>query len=85
MCNDNIKMNLTKKGSERVNSSAPTEDRVQRRSLVSAVWNLPALLPETEVVKIKLPLGLTQHHAMKKYWGSGGTALRILNLGTKWR
>jgi hypothetical protein len=22
---------------------------------------------------------------MKKYWGSGGTALRILNLGTKWR
>jgi len=22
---------------------------------------------------------------MKKYWGSGGTKLRILNLGTKWR
>jgi hypothetical protein len=25
------------------------------------------------------------HHAVKTYWESGGTAPRILNLGTGWR
>jgi hypothetical protein len=29
-------------------------------------------------------LFLTEHHAMKAYWG-GGTASRILDLGTRWR
>jgi hypothetical protein len=28
---------------------------------------------------------LTQHHAMKAYWGSGGIAPHILDLGTRWR
>jgi hypothetical protein len=28
---------------------------------------------------------LTEHHAMKVYWGSGGIAPRILDLGTRWR
>jgi urease accessory protein UreH len=28
---------------------------------------------------------LTKHHAMKTYWGSGGIAPRILDLGTGWR
>jgi len=28
---------------------------------------------------------LTEHHAMKSYWGSGGIAPRILNLGTGWK
>jgi hypothetical protein len=28
---------------------------------------------------------LTKHHAMKAYWGSGGIAPRILDLGTIWR
>jgi len=28
---------------------------------------------------------LTKHHAMKTYLGSGGTAPRIINLGTRWR
>jgi hypothetical protein len=28
---------------------------------------------------------LTEHHAMKPYWGSGGIAPRILDLGTRWR
>jgi hypothetical protein len=28
---------------------------------------------------------LTEHHAMKAYWGSGGIAARILDLGTRWR
>jgi hypothetical protein len=31
------------------------------------------------------PLCLTKHHAMKTYWGSGGVAPRILNLGARWR
>jgi hypothetical protein len=25
------------------------------------------------------------YHAMKAYWRSGGKALRILDLGTRWR
>jgi hypothetical protein len=29
-------------------------------------------------VKVKLPLCLTKHHAMKAYWVSGGIAPRIL-------
>jgi hypothetical protein len=28
---------------------------------------------------------LTEHHAMKVYWGSGGIAQRILDLDTRWR
>jgi hypothetical protein len=28
---------------------------------------------------------LTDHHAMKAYWVSGGIAPRILDLGTRWR
>jgi hypothetical protein len=35
--------------------------------------------------KAKLSLCLTKHHAMKAYWGSGGIAPRILDLGTRWR
>jgi hypothetical protein len=34
-------------------------------------------------VKVKLALCLTKHHAMKTYWGSGGIAPRILDLGTR--
>jgi hypothetical protein len=30
-------------------------------------------------------LCLTKHHIMRTYWGSGGTASRILDLGTRWR
>jgi len=36
-------------------------------------------------VKVKLSLGLTKHHAMKTYGGSGGIAPRILKVGTRWR
>jgi len=35
--------------------------------------------------KIRLSLCLTKHHALKTYWGSGGTAPRILELGIRWR
>jgi hypothetical protein len=37
--------------------------------------------------KVVLCFFLTEHHAMKAYWGSGGIAPRILDLGTdggKW-
>jgi hypothetical protein len=37
------------------------------------------------LVKVKLPLCLTKHDAMKTYCGSGGIAPRILDLGTRWR
>jgi hypothetical protein len=36
-------------------------------------------------VKVKVSLCLIKHHAMKMYWGSGGIALRIPDLGTRWR
>jgi hypothetical protein len=32
---------------------------------------------------IELSLCLTKHHAMKAYWGSGGIAPLILELGTR--
>jgi len=28
---------------------------------------------------------LTEYHIVEAYWGNGGIALRILDLGTKWR
>jgi hypothetical protein len=31
------------------------------------------------------PCALTEHHTMKAYWGNGGIALRILDLGIRWR
>jgi hypothetical protein len=39
------------------------------------------------MVKVKLSLCfyITEHHAMKAYWGSGGIAPRILDLGIRWR
>jgi hypothetical protein len=43
------------------------------------------LMKQEKKVKVKLSLRLTKLHAMKIYWGSGGIAPRILNLGTRWR
>jgi hypothetical protein len=37
------------------------------------------------LLKVKLSLCLTEHHAMQAYWGSGGIAPRILDLGTRWK
>jgi hypothetical protein len=36
-------------------------------------------------VKVNLSLCLTKHHTMMTYWGNGGVALCILDLGTRWR
>jgi len=35
--------------------------------------------------KIVLVHFLTEHHAMKTYWGSGDIVPRIFDLGTRWR
>jgi hypothetical protein len=31
------------------------------------------------------PCALTEHHAMKVYWGSGSIDPRIPDLGTRWK
>jgi hypothetical protein len=36
-------------------------------------------------VKVKLPLCLTRHHAMKVWWGNGSISQHILDLGIRWR
>jgi hypothetical protein len=36
-------------------------------------------------LKVNLSLCLTKHHAMKTYWGSGGIAPLILDLGPRCR
>jgi hypothetical protein len=38
-----------------------------------------------EVKGKSYPCALTEGHAIKTCWGSGGIALRILDLGTRWR
>jgi hypothetical protein len=32
-----------------------------------------------------VPVLQNEHHARKAYWGSGGIASHILDLGTRWR
>jgi hypothetical protein len=52
------------------------------------VWfTVRATLLKRQKLKCKwtCPCALTKHHAMKAYWGSGGMAPRILDLGTRWR
>jgi hypothetical protein len=34
-------------------------------------------------IKVKVSLCLNEQHAMKTYWGSGGIAPRLLDLGTR--
>jgi hypothetical protein len=48
---------------------------------------LTSICNYTEQVKVKLSLCffLTEHHAMKMYWGSGCIAPHILDLSTRWR
>jgi len=43
------------------------------------------VLNQSDLLLASLTLCLTKHHAMKTYWGSGGTAPCILGLGTRWR
>jgi hypothetical protein len=41
--------------------------------------------PETCTRNVSCPCALTEHHAMKACWGSGGVTPRILDLGIRWR
>jgi hypothetical protein len=41
--------------------------------------------PNVSVWEVKLFCALTEHYAMKAYWGNEGTAPRILDLSTRWR
>jgi hypothetical protein len=45
--------------------------------------NLFHILTWHLILKAELSLHLTKHHATKTYWGSGGIATHILNLGTR--
>jgi len=50
------------------------------------VWVMVKIIYIYIKVKVKLSLFfVTEHHAMKAYWGSGGIHPRILDLGTRWR
>jgi hypothetical protein len=53
----------------------------------TVTWTHLRLLRKTEAIKVKLKLSLclNKHHAMKTYWGNGGMAPLILDLGTRWR
>jgi hypothetical protein len=48
-------------------------------------WNQLIFIADPVSSKVKLSLCLTKHHTLKAYWGSGGIAPRILDLGTRWR
>jgi hypothetical protein len=54
---------------------------------VEAQGQFKPFIFHTGVVQLenKLSLCLTKHHARKTYWGIGGIAPRILDLGTRWR
>jgi hypothetical protein len=57
------------------------------RANQSISMTLLLLFLKGKKVKVKLSLHffLTEHHAIKAYWGSGGISPRILDLGTRWR
>jgi hypothetical protein len=46
---------------------------------------LMLMLIQHQMTKVKLALCLAKHYAMKTYRGSGGIALQILNLVTRWK
>jgi hypothetical protein len=60
----------------------PRSDTLKNMKIVPL--NMPHIEKDVKV-KVKLSLCLTKHHVMKAYWGSGGIAPRILDLGTRWR
>jgi hypothetical protein len=42
-------------------------------------------MKQSFTVKVKSSLCFTKHRAVKQYWGSGGIAPHILDLGIRWR
>jgi len=61
------------------------------RFILYALKNIYVKLGKFRSIKLKgkskvVPVFfLSEHHAMKAYWGSGDTAPRSLDLGTRWR
>jgi hypothetical protein len=58
--------------------------------LLQVTWNILWLDVRIRVNRLSLHITattafLTEHHAMKAYWGSGDIAPRILVLGSTWR
>jgi hypothetical protein len=49
------------------------------------VFVLILVMAKSKSKAVPVLLFLTENHAMKAYWGSGCTATRILDLGTRWR
>jgi hypothetical protein len=54
-------------------------DGEKRRTIFESILHILIM------VKVRLSLCLTKHHAMKACWGSGSVAPRILDLGTSRR
>jgi hypothetical protein len=52
---------------------------------VMKVYENGSELANKLLLKVKLSLCLTKHHAMKMHWGSGGIGPHILDLSTRWR
>jgi hypothetical protein len=46
---------------------------------------LPSIFLKSKGKGKVVPVLLTEHHAMKAYWGSGAIVPRILDLGTTWK
>jgi hypothetical protein len=62
----------------------PIISRLKKRAVECAHARVLCMYVCMYVWKVK-SLCSTKHHAMKTYWGSGGIALRLLDLGTRWR
>jgi hypothetical protein len=76
---------------------ASTDTAQHRKKTRIYMVTMPGVRTHDHSVRLKLPLHLikyhttkpnsllNKHHIVKIYWGSGSTAPRILNLGTRWR
>jgi hypothetical protein len=56
---------------------------IEMSPLIAFISNLVCKIGTGKGKEVKLTLGLTKHHAMKTYWGCGGTAPRILKFDTR--
>jgi hypothetical protein len=71
--------------SSNMTARLPHLEEMWRTTKVSVkIQNVRPRLRPGKKKKVK-SLCSTEHHAMETYWGSGGIAPRILDLGTKWR
>jgi hypothetical protein len=63
-----------------------SEELIPRQEYnISENERFPEILKSDDKGKVVSVLSLTEHHAIKAYWGSGSIAPRVLNLGIGWR